>query len=438
MLVRLILPVAALLLCSSKLLATTDCAAQTDISQAECEALADLYNSTDGPNWSDSPGNGWNANNSPCSWAGATCSGGTVISISRSQKNLIGDLPDLSVLTNLKLLRLSSNQLSGTIPDLSALTNLQTLHLSNNWFTGGIPDLSALTSLQGLYLDRNYLSGAIPDLSALTNLEVLDLHTNLLNGSIPNLSALTNLRYLSLYSNQLTGSLPDLSALTNLQSFDLYSNQLSGGIPDLSALTNLEYLSLGSNQFTGSIPSLSALIKLQYLCLHSNQLSGIIPGLPDTLLYGSFAYNGFTGETNGEATALDSDWAETQTIAPPGLSSATLSSTSIRLDWTPIAYTADGGDYRVKYATASGGPWIEARTTAGKTASSYTVTELSPDTDYWFVLETYTPVHTNNENAITSEFSTEVSARTLPVYAPTLHTAGTGSGTVSSIPAPPP
>ena len=50
-------------------LAATDCSnvAVTTIPQAECETLVALYNSTDGPNWTDSPGNNWNITNTPCS-----------------------------------------------------------------------------------------------------------------------------------------------------------------------------------------------------------------------------------------------------------------------------------------------------------------------------------------------------------------------------------
>ena len=43
--------------------AATDCVAVTEIPQVECEALVALYNSTDGPNWEDSPGNNWNVTN---------------------------------------------------------------------------------------------------------------------------------------------------------------------------------------------------------------------------------------------------------------------------------------------------------------------------------------------------------------------------------------
>ncbi len=43
--------------------AATDCAVQTQIPKVECDALVDLYNSTDGANWKDNTG--WNVTNTP-------------------------------------------------------------------------------------------------------------------------------------------------------------------------------------------------------------------------------------------------------------------------------------------------------------------------------------------------------------------------------------
>ena len=90
-----------------KTASVTDCDAQTDIPPAECRALVSLYNSTGGPNWSDSPDNGWNVTQTPCSWTGVTCGSGAqrqVTIIYRESKNLTGFLPDLSALSEIKYL----------------------------------------------------------------------------------------------------------------------------------------------------------------------------------------------------------------------------------------------------------------------------------------------------------------------------------------------
>ena len=141
---------------------TTNCATQTQIPQAECVALKTMYNSTGGPSWSDSPGNGWNLTQTPCSWTGITCSGGSPRHVARIERE--------------------EKSLSGTLPGISALTKLEVLNLDFNSLGGGVPNLSALVNLREIYLSRNHLNGTVPNISALTNLVVLSLGGNQLEG----------------------------------------------------------------------------------------------------------------------------------------------------------------------------------------------------------------------------------------------------------------
>ena len=228
----------------------TNCEFVTEISQAECETLLALYNSTDGPNWSDSLSNNWNVTNTPCSWTGISCDGnGKVIQITRNSKNLVGTLPNFDTLSSLQLLDLNTNKLSGGIPSLSTLTVLQYLYLGDNQLSGNIPSLSNLTNLQHLYLSNNQLSGNIPDLNELTALKELFLIGNQLTGNIPDLSNLTALQLIFLNSNQLSGNFPDLSKLIALEHLVLQNNKLSGSIPNLNHLGSLTNLRLSNNQF---------------------------------------------------------------------------------------------------------------------------------------------------------------------------------------------
>jgi Leucine-rich repeat (LRR) protein len=255
----------------------------TEIPQAEYEALEALYNSTDGPNWSNN--SGWLDTDTPCNWYGVTCSGGHVTGLNLNTNQLSGSIPpELGNLANLQDLHLSHNQLSGSIPpQLGNLTNLQDLSLAVNQLSGSIlPELGNLTDLQSLYLNNNQLTGSIPpELGNLANLQYLDLCWNPLNGNIPpELSNLTNLQSLYLNYNQLTGSIPrELGNLANLEGLYLIGNELSGSIPpELGNLTDLQYLYLYDNQLTSNIPpDLGNLANLQDLCLASNQLSGSIP-----------------------------------------------------------------------------------------------------------------------------------------------------------------
>ena len=273
----------------------------TTVTTVDRAALVSLYEATDGANWIHS--DNW-LNDAPiATWYGVIADdSGRVTELRLSGNRLSGTIPDLSALTNLKVLdlhynslngsfpdlrantslmrlALTGNKLTGSIPELNSLTNLRELYLTSNQLEGSIPNLSALTNLTNLFLSHNMLIGPIPDLSALTNLTLLHLNENMLNGSIPDLSALTNLKELYLSSNSLTGSIQDLVVLTSLTDLLIGNNQLDGPIPNLSSLTELRTLFLNDNQFTGPMPDLSALTYLWRLSLGSNQLTGPVRDL---------------------------------------------------------------------------------------------------------------------------------------------------------------
>ena len=292
--------------------AQTNCSitAATGVAQAECEALLDLYNQTNGASWTTNTN--WNTGQPISNWHGVDVSGSQVTRLHLPRNMLSGEIPDLSALTGLEQLNLHENMLSGEIPDLSALTSLEQITLSRNRLSGTIPTaLGNLTNLRNLWLDNNQLSGTIPDLSRLTNLEQIDLNTNQLSGGIPNLSASRNLEHLYLFKNMLSGTIPaTLGNLTNLQVLSLDNNQLSGTIPDLSALTRLFQLTLSRNKLSGPIPTwLGGLTNLQYLSLWGNKLTGGIPDLSalTDLVQLSLSDNMLTGEipaTLGSLTTL--------------------------------------------------------------------------------------------------------------------------------------
>jgi Leucine Rich repeats (2 copies) len=201
-----------------------NCGSVTTIPQAECETLVSFYHSTGGSDWKDKTG--WSKTNEPCKWYGVICESGNVSRIILEENNLVGKIPDLSQLTQLRELLLSNNQLIGSIPNLSRLTQLKGLWLFNNQLIGSIPDLSQSKELQTLRLFNNQLSGSIPDLSQLKELQELYLSNNQLSGSIPDLSQLKELQTLWLFNNQLSGSIPDLSKLKNLATLRILNNQL--------------------------------------------------------------------------------------------------------------------------------------------------------------------------------------------------------------------
>ncbi len=287
---------------------------RAQVSAQDSLFLVALYDSTDGPNWSDN--NNWLTEQSLSTWYGIGVINGRVATIELGNNNLNGTIPpsiedldslnylsfysnqlvdsipsEIGTLTHLITLDLSLNQLTGPIPpELGNLTNLINLNLRFNKLTGSIPmEMGNLTNLSSLYLSGNSLSGSIPSaIGDLTSLTALNLGTNMLSGSIPpEIGDLTNLVYLDLGINDLSGSIPiAITNLTHLTGLVLRFNKLTGSIPpEISNLTNLINLNLSLNSFSGSIPTeIGDLTGLVYLILNNNQLSGTIPAEIDSLI----------------------------------------------------------------------------------------------------------------------------------------------------------
>ncbi|WP_353571745.1 leucine-rich repeat domain-containing protein, partial [Candidatus Albibeggiatoa sp. nov. BB20] len=256
------------------------CQDVTEIPVSECEALVELYDSTDGDNWTDNTA--WKQTDTPCGWFGIKCYGGgnTVTNIILSFNKLKGVLPDsLDKLSNLQHLKISRNpMLIGEIPEsLGNLSNLKTLTLEENQLTGNIPvSLGNLENLYYLNLYYNQLGGEIPSsLGNLSNLTSLILGWNKLTGKIPStLGNLINLRDVVLEKNQLSGEIPiSLGNLINLQYFQSGYNQFSGQIPStLSSLTSLKTMNLENNKLTGEIPSFfKNLPEFKAIDIHNNE-----------------------------------------------------------------------------------------------------------------------------------------------------------------------
>lgn len=130
----------------------------------------------------------WTSNTDYCTWFGVSCFNQRVTSLVLTGMALRGELSlQISNLTHLEELNLSSNNLGGFLPkELGSLQQLMFLDLSNNSFMGAIPtNLSTCRKLQELRLGRNFIAGTIPqELASLRNLLELRVEVNSLTGNI--------------------------------------------------------------------------------------------------------------------------------------------------------------------------------------------------------------------------------------------------------------
>ena len=142
-------------------LALYNCLAQSEIPQAECQALSALFNGANGGEWSDR--SGWMSGLTPCAWFGVTCVSGHVSGLALPGNALSGSLPaEIGALSGLQTLNLASNHLSGELPpEISVLSGLQTLDLSSNRLEGLLPvELAQLGSVTQADLGYNAFSAA--------------------------------------------------------------------------------------------------------------------------------------------------------------------------------------------------------------------------------------------------------------------------------------
>lgn len=252
--------------------------------QQDSLALVALYNSTNGPGWTNNTN--WLTREPVSTWHGIIVLYDRVVRVDLSDNNLNGSLPtEIGNLSKLAYLGLTNNSdLVGPIPpEIGNLTELEWLELYNNGLTGSIPTtIGNLTKVTRMDLTGNDLSGAIPaEIGQMTDLTEIILRHNQLDGPIPStISNLDKLLHLYLDSNRLEGSIPNgIYSLSDIETLNLEHNQLTGNIlSGIGNLTNLVQLKLGFNYFDGTIPpDIGNLAKLKVLYINATSLEGQIP-----------------------------------------------------------------------------------------------------------------------------------------------------------------
>ncbi|WP_299883791.1 T9SS type A sorting domain-containing protein [uncultured Lacinutrix sp.] len=288
--------------------------------ESDRQALIDLYNSTNGPAWTNST----NWLTGPIeNWEGVTVTNCRVTRLNLQANNLNGTLPaSFSNLTGLKYLYLKENDISGVL-DISSMTSLTILNAQNNNFNDII--FGSNNSLQRINISSNpIISGKTIDLSAMR--ELIDFRAVGLGLNQLTLSGdYNNLRYLLVQDNNLTGTL-DMSKMpkitivfahnnqftdfnlgtgAELQRFYFYNNPvISGKSIDISSMRNLldfRIQNLGISNITQS----GTYNKMLYFLIQDNQISGTfdISNMPNLVL--AFAHNNqFTDFSLGNNTKL--------------------------------------------------------------------------------------------------------------------------------------
>ncbi|DBB03723.1 TPA: hypothetical protein ACH3X3_011034 [Trebouxia sp. C0006] len=198
--------------------------------------------------------------------------------------SLSGSIPtSLAQLPILTGMSLQANMLTGSIPPDLFASPMTEIVLAQNFLVGTIPDMSSMTDLVLLDLSSNQLRGPLPThWASSSSLAYFSVQTNMLTGSIPvsNLAGrfLDGLIEMDFRGNMLTGNLSASLARLPIVSLDVGYNQFSGSFNAL--LGNCEYIvsfQADGNNLSGPLPANMASLGLMVVTLHDNQLTGTIP-----------------------------------------------------------------------------------------------------------------------------------------------------------------
>ena len=107
------------------------------------------------------------------------------------------------------------------------------------------------------------------------------------------------------------------------------------------------------------------------------------------------------GDGDAQFTVLPVPPSDGQAVWYPG--------DSVRLDWTPVAYTGGGGYYQIWYDYDGDAPETLAGHTADKTVSAYVIKNLPSDAPpfYWW-MRTFVPANGEQQNDLASEWSERI------------------------------
>ncbi|MCT4566582.1 MAG: NEAT domain-containing protein [Maledivibacter sp.] len=177
----------------------------------------------------------------------------------------------LQGLPKLTKLNLASNGFKA-MPDISSLTELTTIDISSNKLTDITGNLSSLTKVTEFNANYNEITSIsnICDMTALAKIQVEDNNLQVLPDGINNI---TGLNQLNLNKNKLSHLPKDLSGLKNLKILKLSNNSFETGPDSFGHLTGLTALYLDQNNLKTLPSSMGNLKKLQTMDISYNKFS---------------------------------------------------------------------------------------------------------------------------------------------------------------------
>jgi len=160
------------------------------VSQEERQALIDFYIATDGDNWTNNTN--WdtdiNSTSDVSTWYGvsvASIAGQKYVnSLTLSDNNLVGELPNLSKLVELKSLNFINNNLRGTINVDFLPPRASSILFDDNQFSGNIPDFSNKSRIVYLRLGNNHFTGSVKSSLFNKNINSVWLNNNDISGEL--------------------------------------------------------------------------------------------------------------------------------------------------------------------------------------------------------------------------------------------------------------
>ncbi|MDN5217502.1 fibronectin type III domain-containing protein [Fulvivirgaceae bacterium BMA12] len=259
----------------------------------EYVALKALYDSLDGPNWTNNTN--WlvgNTNSDFANWYGVTTANGDVSAISLNNNQLSGIVPaDISYLTEITFLSLSGNNIQEVPFEIGSLTNLISLYLNTNQLTELSIDFNSGMNLQSLLIANNHLSTLPSNMANLDNLEFLNANGNDFNEFPLVLTNITSLTNISVGGNNISQLPPQIENLVNLFQLSMNYSRLSTLPLEIANLPLLKALALGYNEFTSFPMEVIPLPALEIVNLAGNSIKIIPPEISQSLSLLTLAFN---------------------------------------------------------------------------------------------------------------------------------------------------